>query len=174
MRAKQIFEFEKTGNVKSGLGLGNYQKVKEKLQKMYDSGNSYSTVLSYKLLDLNHIEVFYKPEFVIDQKQARESRDLSNIKWILKYFELPKYVLNEKDETNTFYNTPIRTHTLSVYETIINFSEFPKKDVVDYSWVLDVGNYNKKGVKEMGEIIINALHENYEKVWGFELVNYIK
>jgi hypothetical protein len=167
MRAKTIFEFEKSGNPLKNLNVGIYNKVKAKLDETYDN----HMFLTYDIKDLNHIEVFYKTEVLNNLANPKKQE---KIKWILKYIELPKYILNDRKSTDTFYGKEFKEHKLTIYETEILFNDFPKKYNVKYEQVFDIGDFNKEGINELGEIIIKALNENYEKVWGFELVEYIQ
>jgi len=174
MKAKFINEFTRGEDPKSVLNIGKYAKVKAKLEEMYNKEGDFA-YLTYKIINLNHIEVFYRPEKIEKIANVGREESLRKLKWILKYVELPKYILNERNYTYNLFQRDFNEHTLSVYETQIFFSDTPREtNIQQDKKVFDIGEYKDEAVHKMGEVIIKALNENYEPVWGFELIETIK
>ena len=174
---ESLNEFGKGTDPLATMNLGNYKKVKDKLEEMFhDSNNPWQNPYNYKIIDLGHIEVFYNDTVKIDPraKQIFSSNIDINQKWILKYIELPKYSLNQNKGSNRYYDRDLSYNDLSVYETKIYFSQNPDKNTITYTGIFDIGKYDDEKIQEMGKVIVDALNEKYEPVWGFELVEEIK
>ena len=174
MRAKlvkeSLNEFHQTGDPLGSLGLGVMEKVKAKLKEIYDNKVQFA-YYTYKIVNLNHIEIFYKPEIVRKWLEVKDPEDVSKIKYIFKYVELPKYILNERNYKYNLFDRDFNEHTLSVYETEVFFGYDPDRMYIKQDKkLLDIGEYGNELVNKIGDIIIKALNEEFEPVWGFELV----
>jgi hypothetical protein len=168
MRAIMVNEGFKQGeNSLATLGVGKYKKIKDKLDKMYND----HMYLTYKIIDLDHIEIFVKKEY-LDNMQDKWR--LENLKYIMKYVEYPKYFTNEYKDSYTSHGYELNTHDLSVFENIVYFRDSPKDDTHKQKRVFDIGKFGDPGIDELGKTIEEALQSHYEPVWGFELIETIE
>jgi len=165
MRAKLVNESFTQGNDSlATLGLGKYKKIKEKLDEIYKN----HMYLTYRIKDLDHIEIYVKKEY-LDNMQDKYR--LEKLVYITRYVEYPKYFINEYKHSDTYYGTEINTHNLSVYENVIYFRDNPgQNNSHSVERVFDVGKFGKPGIDELGKTIEKALQSHYEPVWGLELV----
>ena len=174
---ESLNEFGKGVDPLATMNLGNYKKVKDQLEEMFHTGNNpWQNPYNYKIIDLEHIEVFYNDTVKTDPRAKQifsANIDINQI-WILKYIELPKYILNQSKGSERHYDRDLPYNDLSVYETEIYFSQKPDKNSITYTRLFDIGKYADEKIQEIGKTIIKSLNEEYEPVWGFELVEEIK
>ena len=113
---------------------------------------------SYKLHDLDNIEVFYTPG------NYKEEEHVSEFRWFLKYVELDKFTYNSHSSTISIHSDQ-KYHSWVVYEQ--RFCREPhEKDSMCEEFVLEIGK-DIKDAEEKVKIIVDALNKEYDKIPGF-------
>ena len=164
MKAKFINEvnFERTNNPKTSIGIG---KAKEALDLLEEALNG--TQRSYKYYD---IEIKS-----LDDIRVRYSEDLrrrldpgeKEFEWVLKYYPIDQFEIEDYQNESTFFNQSIRTNQWLIRKNIFYIGSDPDRMTIKEETVCSLEK-SKKEAREYAEVIVKALNDQYGEIWVFE------
>ena len=166
MKARLVQEsinFEKNQDPKSSLNIGKTVKAKEMLDKIYEK----DWFLTYKINSINDIKIYFKDSYR-DKIRGKETAEPLFI-WTVKFIEMPPYELESK-ETKGY--SDIYKHWIISKRILYNNlfpSEYKSKLEPEIEIYKDIENSEEKA-----KIIVKAFNNQFEPVYGFELIDTIK
>lgn len=166
MRAKLINEinFDRSGNVKSSMGIGKAKEILEILDDAINGGER-----SYKYYD---IEV-KSPEDI----RIRYSKDIKRrlepsekeFEWILKYYPIDQFEIEDYQNESVYFNQSMKTDTWIIQKNDFHMGSDPERMKVGKQHICSIEK-QRKNSRKYAEIMVKALNDQYGKLWIFEFI----